>query len=168
MTSTKSTRISITPNTLSQNGAKAVSRCSREGKEFRGTRSPKPKRHNNRRDLLPDIAAKTRRECSEAVGYDGCCHILRAYWYAVSGTTLSSFPSSIFTSASSIFATFLKHTHTNRERQNIYAATVPLQSSSFFISHPFTPESEPGLKYTEDMVRLPSSSLCSELGMSVF
>lgn len=94
-----------------------------------------------------------------------CCPSALTYWYKVSGTTLSSFPSSIFTSASSIFATFLKkHTHTRR----IYAATVHLHSSSFSIPHPFTPESEPGLKYTEDMMRLPSSSLRSELEFSVF
>lgn len=91
-----------------------------------------------------------------------CGPLVSTYWYKVSGTTPSSFPSSIFTSASSIFATFLKNT------RRIYAATVHLHSSSFSMSHPFTPESEPGSKYTEDMMRLPSSSLRSELEMSVF
>lgn len=31
-----------------------------------------------------------------------------------------------------------------------------------YIPHPFTPESDPGLKWTEDMVCVSSSSLCSE------
>lgn len=91
-----------------------------------------------------------------------CSPWVWTYWYKVSGTSLSSLPSSIFTSASSIFATFLKNI------RRIYAATVHLHSSSFSIPHPFTPESEPGLKYTEDMMRLPSSSLRSELEISVF
>lgn len=165
ITSTKSTRISTTPNTLSENDAKAVSRCSRDQEN----KSSKKHTHRNPKDMTTGVIffrtlLQTEAVCGDALGFDGvsiCRSSVWTYWYAVSGTTLSSFPSSIFTSASSIFATFLT------ERERVYAATVHLQSLSFSISHPFTPKSEPGLKYTEDMVHLPFSSLRSELGISV-
>lgn len=187
ITSTKSTRISATPNTLSENNAKAASRCWKDGtrvkKKKKHTHSPKPKRHNHWRDLLPDVAANRVRVWGDALNCDGASdrgESVWTYWYTVSGSALSSFPSSICTSASSIFATFLtgrdrdgerereREREAERQRERIHPTTDHLQSLSFSISHPFTPESEPGLKYTEDMVRLSFFSLRSELGISVF
>lgn len=129
--------------------------------EFQETHSPKRKRHDHRRNLLPDVAAnrqsfavRSRAFCLQPIGVNLLVHgvwdhtvILPVINLHFSFLHLCNVPN--------------KHTHRND------AATVHLQSSSSSISHPFTPESEPGLKYTEDMVRLPFSSVRCERGLSV-
>lgn len=98
----------------------------------------------------------------------------QTYWYIVSGTTLSSFPSSISTEASSIFAMFLikRCARWNVHKKQADKTQHPAKHHHVHIysniTHPFTPESDPGLKWTEDMVCVSSFWLCSERVVSAF
>lgn len=117
ITSAKSTTISTTPNTLQGKKKKKKNqrhkvrslKLIKEWKHVTQRDSPKAKGHDKRRDCFTKIAVKMRGGGTfNAMWSRGVLQpVWVTYWYVVSGNTLSSFPSSISTFASSIFAIVL-------------------------------------------------------------